>query len=573
MKVHEIVAMAFAAVSTVVFAHDADTLAFYAFKEGDAGTSLSGKTITNAAGSAYSGTVTINSGTVEYRADIPGAYVFSGESYGETVVCENPQSVHFSGNSTSGSQLISFADLGTTVSSNDDFTVEFFFKYGDGDAGANKTTPVIAMNCGLVYNPDKAGQAGEGQPGLFGIVIHGNPDRHFDAYVVDRQHHRSRVDTNGATYYGMCLDDGLWHHAAVVYQSSTKVMTVYLDYGVTNYQKSSPLVGTGGTDKEILEDVNPLTLGNGGFRGLISCVRISKCARTTDTFLRCSSASTYYPETVFHWSLDGENGTALDELASPLSADPRVGQFAAKQRPRNGTGCVETYESGGDTIRPTVTNEIPVRKGYLVKSGDETLLSSTGAVRLCVGGDKIGTGLRIHGTNYFPVVSGSWTMEGWFKMDYDAWKEKVVDTGYSTPQVNLFNLNYGAAFTGSQMGCYLVHQSDGFKMKLYVMNEPDPGNYNVGFSSDWRHFAVVHDAAVPPMTAYVDGEPRLTISLSKPFAVQGSEPYRHFFIGCGAGKQIFEGLIDEVRLVRKALSPSEFISFSRPPSGLMLFVK
>ncbi len=75
------------------------------------------------------------------------------------------------------------------------------------------------------------------------------------------------------------------------------------------------------------------------------------------------------------------------------------------------------------------------------------------------------------------------------------------------------------------------------------------------------------------MTAYVDGEPRLTISLSKPFEVQGSEPYRHFFVGCGGGKQTFEGLVDEVRLVRRALQPSEFLSFSRPPSGLMLIVR
>ena len=35
----------------------------------------------------------------------------------------------------------------------------------------------------------------------------------------------------------------------------------------------------------------------------------------------------------------------------------------------------------------------------------------------------------------------------------------------------------------------------------------------------------------------------------------------------------FYGLVDEVRLVRRALSPSEFISFKRPPSGLMLLVK
>ena len=127
MRYSKVLTAMAAATSLQLLAHDADTLAFYAFKEGGAGTSLSGKMIANAAGGAYAGTVTINSGTVEYRADVPGAYVFGSES-ADDLLCSNPQSIHFSGNTTSGSQLISFADLGTAVSSNDDFTSSSFWR-------------------------------------------------------------------------------------------------------------------------------------------------------------------------------------------------------------------------------------------------------------------------------------------------------------------------------------------------------------------------------------------------------------------------------------------------------------
>ena len=90
-------AMAF---STVVFAHDADTLAFYAFKEGAAETSRDGVTVLNDVGAAYPGTLTLGtsaSDTVVYKADVPGSYVFDSDAYCTTPLCSNPQSVYFAG--------------------------------------------------------------------------------------------------------------------------------------------------------------------------------------------------------------------------------------------------------------------------------------------------------------------------------------------------------------------------------------------------------------------------------------------------------------------------------------------
>ena len=125
-----------AAAAVSALAHDADTLAFYAFKEGAAETSLSGVTIANDVGEAFAGTVNLASGaddTMVYKADAPGAYVFDCNGYCATPLCSNPQSVYFAGGTTAANQRISFADLASAISSNDNYTVEFFVKLSPED--------------------------------------------------------------------------------------------------------------------------------------------------------------------------------------------------------------------------------------------------------------------------------------------------------------------------------------------------------------------------------------------------------------------------------------------------------
>lgn len=567
--------------AATVLAHDSDTLAFYAFKEGAAGTSLLGKTVENAAGGAYSGEATVSAGSVEYRADAPGVYVFGSES-ADDLLCANPQSVHFSGNSALGSQLLSFAGIGTAVSSNDDFTVEFFFKYGDGDTGFNKPTiPLLKMNCGLVYNPTDSTKPGAGDPGAFEIMNHGASGRYLDCYLVDRNNgQRARLDTNAAAYYGQCLDDGLWHHVAVVYAAASSMFSVYLDYACELSMANVPRT----TTHRVLSASEPLLLGNGGFKGLVSCLRVSKCARAAATFLRASSLPSYAPETVFHWSFDGESGAEAGTLASPLSADPRAGQFIAKNAPRTGFGYARGYETSGTTVMPSYTNEIPFARKYRVVSGGDTLCCSTNAISLRASGSNKNS-LRCSGTNYFPVASGSWTIEGWFKMDYAGYKAAVVDSGVSNPHAALLSLSYsaGAVISGSDFSLYLHHTSGEFKLKLYAFDHSgasyDPAGVSLGtvFRDDkWHHAAVVYDAAARRMAAYIDGAEKIHIDFpeGKSFAPRTKiETAREYVVADDAVRKGFYGLVDEVRMVRRALQPSEFISFARPQTGLMIMFR
>ena len=92
----------------------------------------------------------------------------------------------------------------------------------------------------------------------------------------------------------------------------------------------------------------------------------------------------------------------------------------------------------------------------------------------------------------------------------------------------------------------------------------------------WHHAAVVYDESNRRMSGYIDGNEMVHIDFpeGRSFAPRTKiETAREYVVADDAVRKGFYGLVDEVRLVRRALSPSEFISFKRPPSGLMLLVK
>ena len=130
-------AMGAAMVCAGVLAHDADTLAFYAFKEGANGESAVGKVITNDVDAAkFPGTPAVMSsppfeGQVLFSDDAPAKYVFAGKA--GSLICTDPKSLKFNGelnrkatNRTGGN--VAFEALGTELSKLDAYTVEFFWK-------------------------------------------------------------------------------------------------------------------------------------------------------------------------------------------------------------------------------------------------------------------------------------------------------------------------------------------------------------------------------------------------------------------------------------------------------------
>lgn len=564
------------ALSTIVFAHDADTLAFYAFKEGAAETSLDGVTVLNDVGAAYPGTLTLGtsaSDTVVYKADVPGSYVFDSDAYCSTPLCSNPQSVYFAGGK-GGDQKLFFADLATAISSNENYTVEFFVKLRPEDKTMNTWTAMLQMDCGMLYNPKPGSEAETalaGTPQTTGVFFNGNLGQNLYTYVRSATYHPalSQASYNKCAYYntGATYFDGYWHHYALVYTVSNHKLSHYLDYGLVTSSYT--------TTNSVLDVANPVSLGNGGFRGWISCLRVSKTARATSAFLRCSSEPTYVPETIFHWRLDGENGADAKSVTNICAVNILKGQYVELTSGAcDGHGTAISWTNDEEVaVFPVYTNEIPFPRKPFVMYGDTKVGENAGSARLTAQTRTTspfgvgGAGLMLATSDHYPISSGDFTMEAWMKFDHATWKTKMIDSGVAATvkRVALFGMyNSGRHF---EWQLALNYQSDGYKVQLDAY---DPSwsmvegavrpTVNYLMDDKWHHFAVVYDDSQYMFTAYVDGGAVTNATLETAFRPHTST--QQYQIGYGLNNCAFEGLVDEVRFVRRALSPSEFLSFS-----------
>ena len=583
------------AVSVAFAAYDADTLAFYGFKDGAAGTSLAGVTIANDAGDSHSGALSLNGSpeeSVTFSSDVPGRYVFDSAAYGATPLCADLQSVLFAGKSTrTGDQVVSFDGLGTAISQCDDFTIEFFFKTGGQMGRGSDYSYFFNGNCGLVYNPPDTATAAElafkGTVQPFSICSAGTYGN-LQNCVRSATYHTALVTTTDALYPTAAgkLADGLWHHYALVYSKDAKSYTVYLDYGTVSAKSGRT------TEKQALEDSFPIEIGRGGYCGLLAGFRFSSCARTKETFLRCSNAPAYYPKTVFHFSMDGENGTNVASVdnVDRLEKDPFEGQYVGRGGFCWGTATARTWtDSESQVISPVYTNEIPKLRKTLVMAEGYQVCESTGSVRLVAKArtteayEVDGTGFNVLPANHTPIASGSFTLEEWFKFDWTQWKTKLYDT---TPDAKMAMRRlalFGRCRTdalGSADLClalYIPDSSGNVQVQLKATDSSSvasTGTYSAPSpllkDGLWHHAAIVYDDTERTVTAYLDGSPVASVTMANPILVDSGTRYR---FGYGLNCCGFEGLMDEIRLVHGALTPDEFVSFKRPPSGLMLLFR
>lgn len=556
------------------FAHDANTVAFYPFTDGTAGSSLDAQTtIANAVGSSYGGTFsTTTADAVKFSDEVPGQYVFDGEGE-ESFLCENPQSVHFDGTTKSslntGDQLITFAGLGSAVADADqDFTVEMFCRIPRAERGGGSPYPwFFGLDCGLVYNegttPLRMMFAGSYDQTAYAYVGAYNVAGTFISKSISKAAEGwDKTDT---------WSDGYWHHLACVYIASTKKLTFYIDYA---------RVGDIVKEKQELSEVGNAFLGNGNYRGYVSCLRVSNCARATTAFLRCSNSRYYYPKTVFHFSFDGENGSTPATFEGHAE-NPFEGQYCGKTVLGNFATAV-TYDTGSGILAPGITNEICKTRRTLVVSGDEVLAVSSNSVYLSVADGmgpsaamSMGTGIKVTDQSHYPLTKGSFTMEGWFKLDWRAWKRKVVDAGVSYKRLTLMGQNYGNSGSACDFQMFLKYQDAGFALEFQANGGSGVTYKPAKFFMDdkWHHVAIVYDDSAYLFSGYIDRECIGTIQLSAAFKPRSSQDWRFYCFGYLLNNYPFEGLVDEIRMSRGVLSPSEFLDFKAPPSGLMLLLR
>lgn len=584
---HELMITVSVMAAFCAFGHDADTIAFYPFKEGVPGTSAAGVTIVNDAGGSHAGTVTMSTDTgVVYHADVPGKYILASSFAANPtpeILFTDPGCVHFT-----GSGKISFEGLSTAISSNDDYTIEFFYKIQEEDrpgVSPGIDSCSLRYNVGTYFPGDDSGTVPEG---YYPTYLTRSTDTYWQFYYAGynlKVGGKSTTLAASVAFSGQTSWNGEWHHMALVYSKATRKLTVYPDYNARN--RSTSLSNVTNT---ILAASVPLELGVGKFRGLVSCLRVSKRALTTAEFLHASHLDAYPETTVFHYKLDGvadEPVTVITNYA--YGGHPYAGQF----QDWDPTKQMKLYSGNAVATTATSTNslgeDVTVSAEWSDKTGFNRSLvdDGTGAEPYLNGGSGHfhslermhqpqvlgGAGIYLDGANYQHVSSGSFTFEITMKLDYSEWSRKMHGKFLRYPIFAMygngsypFECQLCAIMDGDN--CFRVDANAylpaGHTLKTVAHCNGDAykrENNNLLKDGKWYHFAFVYDDSTYTFRTYINYVLKDEKTFESPY--RPSYNYQHIWIGDGGSVNLssFEGWIDEVRMTRKALDPEQFVKF------------
>lgn len=534
-----------------------DTIGFYPFTDGEAGSSAANATLANAAnpgtfdatGIKHDQPNTYAKGIVDFDADAPGTYVFASnrERYPEPI-CTNPQSLNLSvrndreQNYLFSGGFVSFADMSTELSKNDEWTIEFFWKIPADQLGVCTYSDACVLDFGFTDAGGQAKKLALALPLAMGSASYGT---------------RVSLNEKGSgnwqsAYYESLITYDDWHHVAISFSNGKAKLTCDYRYSVT-------LTGSY-TPHELAESL-PLVFGSNGsysaFHGKVACFRFSKKALETDDFLRVSEnphyhAIAYEPENLYlgpntrafySFKTDaghvGESAVGVDILNS-VDKDTHYG---VTSRGSSGTGdmtfdedapgkYVFTACEAGATCCCTNPLSLNFNKGQLSFSAIETELSK---------------------------LSES-TIEFFWKLPTDG-----TEAGY-VQLLRFFNI-VNPDSEADSMDLYIPvanHTSDpGRGKEVRLASGKNISAHNVAYAypefpgGPWHHIAIVYDNGT--FKLYLDYTLRRSLS---GFGRTPVSTASSLILGYGG----FRGKVSCLRFSDKALEPGEMIYASSLPT-------
>ena len=554
-------------VLTLAAAFDADTLAFYPFADGAVGENVT--TVANAVGQSYGGVRDPTyQGSPVFSADAPGAYVFPSRDATEPI-CVNPGSVSFANNDNADKSAVVFSNLAGALADLDGYTIECFYRVRERDT----YKPAINYTAGCNYILDLPSGSEGAQVRLFNNATGINKPRGASGYFVGYEY----VESTGERHY---LDDGLWHHVAIVRNKATEKNTLYCDYSL-----GGSFTSTNGT----ADAGNPLLIGCGNFQGEMSCLRVTAKALDSSEFIYASDDPGHaLPDTVFHFRMTGAEGVQPNVLTShTASAIIRWDQLNV------------AITNLTNATRPVFSSSVPP-KPCLIDGED---------------GNPIGLNVSSLRFDATPKVSGAYFNTGpGFKVGANS-RNKVKDftleffmdpdespSEQNTLRYNLFGLSgvsrnkvhhyswqllmidgSSAYPTKLAVWCNVVtSRVDGVACVRNEMNtQVDKTSLESINMEGWHHVALTYSEADTRLRLYVDYKPvTLMNSIQNDNLVDGDIHYpldqpddaKSWYFGNGLNAGAFDGLIDEIRLTRRVLQPSEFLHL-RNALGTVLVVR
>ncbi len=262
------------------------TLGFWDFKDGTVGTSANvvtgrgGMVCGIADGEGAALTRSPDTGLVPvYDADAPGERIFaSSEQSSANVLVKEPQSLKFTttGEGTSmsadyssvGGGLIRFPKLGSAISSQTNYTIECFFKDEDWSEWQ--------WASGLFGFYSSSGDAVVTNQAMVSSVKSGK-----SAWDLTIQNANIKYDSSKS------WKDGNWHHLALVYDGTAKLLKLYVDYnpgGTVAYENGFY------SDSDFILGTQANKESNYAFRGKVSCLRVLPVALEPSGFMTYGNA-------------------------------------------------------------------------------------------------------------------------------------------------------------------------------------------------------------------------------------------------------------------------------------------
>ena len=564
MKMDKIfLATVISASAVVSSAFDANTIAFYSFNDRAAGSEADGATITNSVdGTAYIGTAEkATYGTFTFSNDRPARYIFAKCDRNAELLVENPGSLRMynSGNANldDSGGTVSFENLAEAIGESSTFTVEFFYKVMPKATYWGSYTPRLK------------------------IPVSNATDK-ISIQLMLTESYRWRYKLSTASSYTILqypttysLQDGLWHHIALVYKSDGKMYA----YGDRDYTANVAMSFSAAKNAA-------LELGRKAFRGYMTCLRVTTRALPPSDFMFASDRRDCIPRDVFHWSLDGAAG----ETATTLSnrADTAVAFVTNTYQKTNRTGIGMIEPASDDSRTGTYIETAPMGSRYILVDpcDGSACVTNGGGVAVSASADPdivFGPQLRCPVGTFYRVL-GDFTFEAFMKFDYEKWKARSPDTRVQDVMVmgmwggnNRLTgaLRFGMKpSVGTAAGSYSLLAAKANYQYGTASGDPDR-QYYAGLCSDgkWHHVCMKYDSENYLLTAWLDCTTRVC-SLQLDQALMTVDMKEAYYIVNGGlyfGAGDFE--IDEVRLSRKLLAPEEMLHFRKPKTGMMLIFK
>jgi len=420
-----------------------------------------------------------------------------------------------------------------------DFTVEAFFKWGE----------TYTLSSGAT-----AGLFGKVRDGVvscaYGLGINGTS-------IVARFYTGS---DELLTTTSVDPQDGKWHHAAITYEASTRKAKLYVDYVMREEKTlSADLVYASGT---------PFKIGSVGgrtFTGTIDEVRLSDEALLPDSFLEARIPHNAFldvcepAETAYRYRFgDGSIAFSEADWATTNTCAWRANQMTADvvDAVRVNFADISADSASGflsfeTATHPAMDDGVPAQTCYFAECRTNSFTNATSASFSGAGGYTF----KVKSPDF--LVGGDFTAECFVKAPANVTYVNFVSqlSGIQpSPYTPLWQI--GTSSSGqlvfsyaSTNGASAVTQNNIAFNKIYA-------------DGDWHHLAVVYEAASHSVRLYFDHELAQEATLEHALGGVGVSQTGRIGIRDGG----WNGYVDEVRIARCALAPSEFMStVAMPP--------